>query len=335
MSFASPLALLGLLVDPGRSWCSTSLGERRRTAQARALRRPGARPEPRLAVAAAGVRRLLPFALALVALARARRRRRAAARRTARVTAHEATIVLAIDTSRSMAATDVQPSRLRRRRIAAARAFLDEVPENYSVGHRLVLDRGRRRCCRRRPTAMRRGRRSTELRLGSGTAIGDAIDALRRARARPSGAGERPRPRTDARSPAAVLLLSDGAQTAGDIAAASPRRQQARRLGVPVTPSRSARATRSSRCRCPAASRSGSSSRPTRRRCASIARIDRRLVRGGADAERLESGLPRARHAARARRASASRSPPRSPAAAPCCCSSAARSRRSGSGGPL
>ena len=40
----------------------------------------------------------------------------------------EATIVLAIDTSRSMAATDAQPSRLAAA-LAAAKAFLQEVPE--------------------------------------------------------------------------------------------------------------------------------------------------------------------------------------------------------------
>jgi Ca-activated chloride channel family protein len=46
--------------------------------------------------------------------------------------------------------------------------------------------------------------------------------------------GERPRPRTAGRPPAAVLLLSDGAQTAGDIQPL-PAAQRARRLGVPVS----------------------------------------------------------------------------------------------------
>ena len=43
------------------------------------------------------------------------------------------TIVLAIDTSRSMAADDVQPTRFQAAKTAAL-AFLDEVPDNYSVG---------------------------------------------------------------------------------------------------------------------------------------------------------------------------------------------------------
>ena len=49
------------------------------------------------------------------------------------VTREEATVVLAIDTSRSMAATDVQPSRFAAAR-AAAEEFLEQVPEKYRVG---------------------------------------------------------------------------------------------------------------------------------------------------------------------------------------------------------
>src|SRR4029077_12783656 len=46
--------------------------------------------------------------------------------------------------------------------------------------------------------------------------------------------GRRPAPGRGGRSPVAVLLLSDGAQTAGDIRPL-PAAERARRLGVPVS----------------------------------------------------------------------------------------------------
>ena len=147
------------------------------------------------------------------------------------VTRDDATIVLAIDTSRSMAADDVQPTRFQAAK-SAALAFLDEVPDNYSVG---IVSFSTSADPVLPPTIDRDAARTAlaELRLGSGTAIGNAITrsvdlALDQ---RP---GERPRPRTAGRPPAAVLLLSDGAQTAGDIQPL-PAAQRARRLGVPVS----------------------------------------------------------------------------------------------------
>jgi Ca-activated chloride channel family protein len=52
---------------------------------------------------------------------------------TVNVPREEATIVLAMDTSRSMKATDVEPTRLDAARVAA-KTFLDEVPEKFRVG---------------------------------------------------------------------------------------------------------------------------------------------------------------------------------------------------------
>ena len=52
---------------------------------------------------------------------------------TVNVPREEATIVLAMDVSRSMKADDVEPTRLDAAR-AAAKAFLAEIPERYRVG---------------------------------------------------------------------------------------------------------------------------------------------------------------------------------------------------------
>ena len=52
---------------------------------------------------------------------------------TVDVQREEATIVLAIDVSRSMKANDVEPTRLDAARVAA-KTFLDEVPEKFQVG---------------------------------------------------------------------------------------------------------------------------------------------------------------------------------------------------------
>ena len=69
-----------------------------------------------------------------------------------------------------------------------------------------------------------------ELRLGSGTAIGNAIARS----VELAFSDEDQQPRAGERSPAAVLLLSDGAQTAGGL---TPEQgvQEARKLGVPVS----------------------------------------------------------------------------------------------------
>jgi Ca-activated chloride channel family protein len=224
MSFAWPAALLGLLLVPALGALVWAADRRRRRAAARfgtpALvasslpRRPGRR-------------RLVPFALALAALAVlvAGLARPYAALSVPR---REATVILALDTSRSMTATDVQPSRLAAA-LEAAGTFLDAVPASYSVGvvsfsttAQVVLP----------PTTDREQARAAlrELRLGSGTAIGAAITRSVAA-ARPGVPAGSP-PAEDA-VPATVLLLSDGAQTVGGVTPAAAA-AQARRQGVPV-----------------------------------------------------------------------------------------------------
>ena len=224
MSFGSPFALLGLLAIPAIVVLLV-LGERRRRAQ-------GARfGTPALVAASAPVprriRRLLPFTLALVALT-ALIVGVARPRATLSVPGREATVILALDTSRSMAATDVAPSRLAAA-LAAARVFLDTAPSGYAVG---LVTFSTRASLVLRPTTDRDAARNAldQIRLASGTALGDAIDRSVAA-ARFGLSPQQPSPPHAA--PATVLLLSDGEQTSGGrtpLAAAA----QAKKLGVPV-----------------------------------------------------------------------------------------------------
>ena len=129
MTFAWPLALAGLIAIPILAGLYV-LAARRRRRGAERFENPAL--VPNLVAASPGWRRHVAPILALAALA-------LLVVGVARphvvqdVTRDEATIVLAIDTSRSMAATDVQPTRFDAAKQAAL-AFLDEVPDNYNVG---------------------------------------------------------------------------------------------------------------------------------------------------------------------------------------------------------
>jgi len=227
MSFSSPTAFALLLAVPLLVTLYVVAARRRRRAAAR-LANPAL--VPNLVPASPGWRRHVPWVLVLASLA-------LLVVGIARphvvrdVTRNEATIVIAVDTSRSMAATDVEPSRFAAAR-AAAQAFLEEVPEEYRVG---IVSFATSADPVLPPTIDREAARVAlrELRLGSGTERGTAIT-----RAVDMALGKReeeaaPAPGTD-RSPAAVLVFSDGAQTAGDVRPL-PAAQRARRFGVPVS----------------------------------------------------------------------------------------------------
>ena len=226
MSFAWPIALLGLVGIPAFVVFYAFTARRRRREAARF-----ANPAlvPNLVAASPAWRRHIPPALALTALA-------LLVVGVARphvvrdVTRDEATIVLTIDVSRSMAANDVAPSRFEAAKAAAA-AFLEEVPDSYAVG---IVAFSTSADPVLPPTTDRDAARVAlgELRLGSGTALGTAIA---RSVELALGRGEESVPPPSGQpSPAAVLLLSDGAQTAGDIRPL-PAAERARRFGVPVS----------------------------------------------------------------------------------------------------
>jgi Ca-activated chloride channel family protein len=147
----------------------------------------------------------------------------------ARVPREEAVVMLAIDVSRSMTATDVAPSRLASA-VAAAKTFVDGMPSGFRVGLVAFDDNAR---LIETPTLDHQAVLDDLDRLqpGRGTAAGDAIetalDAIRSSSstATTSAAGTK--------LAATIVLLSDGATTAGtdpDVAS-----QDASSAGVPVT----------------------------------------------------------------------------------------------------
>jgi Ca-activated chloride channel homolog len=142
---------------------------------------------------------------------------------TVKVPREEATIILAIDVSRSMKANDVQPTRLDAARVAA-KTFLDQVPDKFQVG---VVTFATRAAVGVAPTADRDLVNASldTLKPGEGTAIGDAVALSLRV--------GQPRDKTVEAPPRAVVLISDGAQDGGRIKPTDAA-QQARRQGVPV-----------------------------------------------------------------------------------------------------
>src|SRR5215207_6500946 len=129
MSFDWPLMLLTLLAVP-LAIAGYVLLERRRERQAAIFATPAL--VPNLVLRRPGRLRHVPPALALLALA-ALATGLARPHATLSVDQEQATVVLAIDTSRSMVATDVPPTRLA---VAqdAVRRFLQKLPKEYRVG---------------------------------------------------------------------------------------------------------------------------------------------------------------------------------------------------------
>ncbi|BCJ54604.1 UPF0353 protein [Actinoplanes sp. NBRC 14428] len=145
-----------------------------------------------------------------------------------KVPRERATVLVAVDVSRSMLATDVRPDRLSAAK-DAAREFVAELPGEFNVG--LVGFAGTASVfvppVTDRPAVTAGIDRLDEGTAGrGGTAIGDAIAAsLDQIRTLDAQAGE------DV-PPARVVVLSDGANTAGRDPAEAAR--LATELGVPV-----------------------------------------------------------------------------------------------------
>ena len=129
MSFASPAVLVALLAVP-LVVAVYVVGNRTRTRYAKRFTNPDLLPN--VVDRSPGWRRHVPIALLLVGLTvllvgAARPRALVDVKR------ENATVVLAIDTSRSMQAIDVRPSRMDAIKLAALK-FVKDLPKKYRVG---------------------------------------------------------------------------------------------------------------------------------------------------------------------------------------------------------
>ncbi len=232
MSFDRPLALLALALLPAIV-VGFVLVRRRRTRYAvrftnlEVLRSITPRLSSRREAAVGGLL-LAVLALLCVALARPH------VNRVAPV--ENATVVLVVDTSRSMLAGDIAPSRLDAAK-AAARTFLDRVPDRLRVG--LVTFAGEPTVAAV-PTHDRALLHDSVDAInpfqsgGGGTAIGDALARsveLARESFRERGGTEAPS--TGTVSGVTILFLSDGRQFRG-ILQPQAGAALAKQAGIPV-----------------------------------------------------------------------------------------------------
>jgi Ca-activated chloride channel family protein len=208
VTFASPLFLLVLLVVPAVVALAL-LSDRRRA------RYPVAFTNLEVLAGVVEERRrwwrwlaLALFALALATAAAA------VARPQARVSVPEdnATIVMLVDVSGSMRADDVDPTRLDAA-VSAMRAFLDELPNRFKVG---LVQFSSEVDVLVQPTTDRQLVRDAigYLTPEAGTAVGDGLAAaVQLAVTSLASEGVHREPGHDL--PAAIVLLSDGAQNRG------------------------------------------------------------------------------------------------------------------------
>ena len=202
MTFEWPLALLGLVVVPVLVALYV-IRERRRAKFAARFTTPTLLPN--LVDASPRWRRHLPLAVLLVALAAmvvgvARPHADVSVKR------EQATVILVVDTSLSMSADDVTPTRLEAAR-RTARALLDRLPEKYRVA---VVGFAGRAYVALPPTDDRELAVAAlrSLHPAEGTSLGDAI-------ALATQLAGRQRASDGTVPPASILVISDGAQLSG------------------------------------------------------------------------------------------------------------------------
>jgi Ca-activated chloride channel family protein len=216
MSFLSPAWLLALALVP-LAWAAYRWARRR--PKRYAMRFPAVATVREVVATTPSWERHLPAALALAALASL-----AVALARPRVTQHiptnQANMMLVTDHSGSMAATDVQPTRLAAA-VAAANTFIDQLPSTVRVG---AIGFGSSPDAVQGPAANHAVARSLvdSLQASGGTDTGDALQlALQLLQ------GGNPK-----HAPAAIVLLSDGQANAGPDPAAVA--QQAKKDHVAI-----------------------------------------------------------------------------------------------------
>jgi Ca-activated chloride channel family protein len=216
MSFAAPLWLAALALVPLALALHVAA---RRRAKRYAVRFPAAATlRQAIPPEASWPRHLLTVcalaAIAVLAVALAR------PRITERVPVTEARMMLVLDHSGSMAASDVQPTRLAAAQ-AAANTFIDQLPSTVWVG---AIGFGSSPDSTQQPVADHNAARSLidGQQAGGGTDTGDALElALALLH---GGTARHP--------PSAIVLLSDGAANAGPDAVTVA--QEAKRDRIPI-----------------------------------------------------------------------------------------------------
>jgi Ca-activated chloride channel family protein len=208
MTFTTPLLLLTLLVIPAVLLYAVFV-DRRRARYAVSF--TNLELLEHIAQRRPGWRRWVPLALLVLALAAAST---ALARPRAKLSVpdNNGTVVLVVDVSGSMRANDVEPTRLDAA-VSAMRTFLDKLPPQYKVG--LVAFSSEPEVLAQ-PT---RDRQLVREALGylmpeAGTAIGDGLETgIKLVQQSLARSGVRRRPGQPL--PAAIVLMSDGAQNRG------------------------------------------------------------------------------------------------------------------------
>ena len=220
MTFTWPIVLLGLAAIP-LLLALYAFAERRRRRSQAAFGNPTLLPnvidrEPGKLRHLPLIVLLLGLATMIVGVARPHA--------TVSVPREEATVILAMDTSRSMKADDIQPTRLEASR-EAARAFLVQVPAKFRVG---VVSFSTRAAVGVAPTEDRALVEAAldNLTPGEGTAIGDAVALSVRV-------GNKEVPEDGVVPPRAILLISDGKQDGGTVQPADAA-ARAKARGIPV-----------------------------------------------------------------------------------------------------
>jgi Ca-activated chloride channel family protein len=224
VSFAAPLLLVFLLAVPaavaGYLWL-----ERWRAERAAGWATPALLPN--LVTPPPPRRRHLPTALLLAGVALllvgfARPRASVSVQR------QDATVVLVLDVSGSMAATDARPSRLGAARAAALR-FVDMLPKGYRMSVVTFSDHAAVLAPPTHDLALVRGAIARAQSGPQGTALAEAVS-----RAVDVGVSVKGQGRSPKRPPAIVVLFSDGGQTAGRTTPAQAA-DKAKTAGIPVS----------------------------------------------------------------------------------------------------
>ncbi len=233
MSFGHPILLLTLLVLP-LAVLAYVLLERRRARYAVTFTNLDV-----LASVAGGrsLRRYVPPALFLLALgmlcvALAR------PHRSTLVASDKATVILVVDVSGSMHATDVKPTRLGAAQ-AAVRSFLERVPKRVKVG--LIAFSSEPQIAAPPTTDRDLVKRSLDeldfFQAYGGTAIGDAIASATDLGVKTIGKPKKPETiayTVEKKNPlVSILFLSDGKQTRGSLSPLAGA-QRAKAAGIPV-----------------------------------------------------------------------------------------------------